>query len=173
MAVSRCDLPLSTAIDGELIRHAYFTDSYRVPLRRTDASVVDIFFAIFGHHPAWMKALLLARHRLGALVGLRAARASQIISPAKAENYRVGQDIGRWPIHFLGDNELVAGTDGRHLDFRVSVLKDGSSEAPFATLSTVCRTHNGFGRAYLRLIVPFHRWGVQYLLSRASQNGWL
>jgi Protein of unknown function (DUF2867) len=171
MDVTRCDLPINTAIDIELIRHAFFTDSYRVPLRRADASVVDIFFAVFGHHPVWLKSVLLIRHRVGALIGLRAARTSQIWGPAKAENYRVGQDIGRWPIHFLGDSELVAGTNDKHLDFRVSVLRHGSSEAAFATISTVCRTHNGFGDGYLRLIAPCHSWGVQYLLSRASQAG--
>ena len=171
MVVTRCDLPTSTAIESEMVQRAFFTDSYRVPLRRADASVVDIFIAIFGHHPVWLKSVLLVRHRVGALFGLRAARASQILGPAKAESYRVGQDIGRWPIHFLGESELVAGTNDKHLDFRVSVLRHGSGEAAFATISTVCRTHNGFGNAYLRLIAPFHSWGVQYLLSRASQAG--
>jgi len=99
IAVTRCDLPTSTAIDGELIQHAFFTDSYRVPLRDADASVFDIFFAVFGHHPVWLKTVLLVRHRVGALFGLRASRTSQILGPAKAESYRVGQDIGRWPIH--------------------------------------------------------------------------
>jgi hypothetical protein len=82
MVVTRCDLPTDTAIDPELIRYAFFTDSYRVRLRRANASVVDIFFAVFGHHPAWLKAVLLARHRVGALIGLRAARTSQILNPS-------------------------------------------------------------------------------------------
>ena len=171
MAVTRCDLPTDTAIDRELIQHAYFTDSYRVPLQRADAPVVDIFFAVFGHHPAWLKAVLLERHRLGALFGLRAARVSQILSPAKASSYRVGQHIGPWPIHFLGESELVAGANDKHLDFRVSVLMHSSNQAAFATISTVCRTHNWFGKLYLRVIAPFHSWGVQFLLSKASRAG--
>jgi hypothetical protein len=171
MGVTRCDLPAHTAVERELIDHAFFTDSYRVPLARTDMSVVDIFFAVFGHHPAWLKAILLARHRAGALIGLRAAPASQILAPTQAASYRPGQHIGPWPIHFLGEGELVAGTNDKHLDFRVSVLRHGSGHGEFAIISTVCRTHNRFGEAYLRLIAPLHRWGVRYLLSRAIQAG--
>jgi hypothetical protein len=123
MAVTPCSLPTDTAIDRELIQNAFFADSYRVPLHRSDATVVDIFFAAFGHHPAWLKAALLARHRIGALFGLRAARASQILSPAKAASYQVGQPIGPWPLHFLSDSELIAGVNDKHLDFRVSVQR--------------------------------------------------
>ena len=34
-------------------------------------------------------------------------------------------------------------------------------------VSTICSVHNLFGKVYLFLIVPFHRAGVQSLLSRA------
>jgi hypothetical protein len=31
--------------------------------------------------------------------------------------------------------------------------------------------HNWFGRAYLFFIVPFHRWGVKYIIKRALRAG--
>ena len=83
----------------------------------------------------------------------------------------MGESIGPWPIYFLGEVELVAGRDNKHLDFRLSVLKQGTGQAAYAVVSTVCRTHNAFGRTYLYLVVPFHKWGVQRLLSRAAQAG--
>lgn len=171
MTVAPCTLPVDTAIDQELVEGAFFTDSYRVPLTHGDPSVVDIFFAVFGHHPAWLKALLLLRHRVGAWFGLKAASTAEVLTPTRAESYRVGQNIGPWPIYFLGEGELVAGRDNRHLDFRLSVLKHSAGQANFAIVSTVCRTHNWFGRVYLRLVAPFHKWGVQRLLSRAAQAG--
>jgi hypothetical protein len=171
MGVIRCDLPAYTAVEPKLIQQAFFSDSYRVPLARRDASVVDIFFAVFGHHPAWLKAILLARHRAGALFGLRAARTAQILAPARAAGYRPGQHIGPWPIHFLGERELVAGANDKHLDFRVSVLKQIGEQGDSAIISTVCRAHNGFGKLYLRLIAPFHSWGVRLILSRAIRAG--
>ncbi|MBI5258570.1 MAG: DUF2867 domain-containing protein [Burkholderiales bacterium] len=164
-------LPANTALDRALIEGATFTDSHCVALSRGDASMVDIFFAIFGHHPAWLKALLLVRHRCGAWFGLEAASAAQVLNPTQEATYRVGQAIGPWPLYFLGESELVAGRDNKHLDFRLSVLKHGTGPAAYATVTTVCRVHNRFGRAYLRVIAPFHTWGVRRLLSRASRAG--
>ena len=46
MTVLKCDIPTASVLDRALIDAAYFQDSYRAPLRRTDASVVDIFYAI-------------------------------------------------------------------------------------------------------------------------------
>jgi Protein of unknown function (DUF2867) len=170
MTVVPCELPANTMLDRELVDSAFFTDSYRVPLRH-DASVVDIFFAVFGHHPVWLKAILLIRHRVGAWFGLKAASAAQIVSPTRVASYRVGENIGPWPIYFLGEGELVAGRDNKHLDFRLSVLKQRTDQAVYAVVSTVCRTHNWFGRMYLLLIAPFHKWGLQRLLFRAARTG--
>jgi Protein of unknown function (DUF2867) len=171
MTVAPCSLPANTVLDQELVASAFFADSYSVPLRHSNASVVDIFFAIFGHHPTWLKAILLVRHRVGSWFGLGAANTAEVMSPTRAKSYRVGENIGPWPIYYLGESELVAGRDNKHLDFRLSVLKCGAGQSACAIVSTVCRTHNWFGRVYLRLIAPFHKWGVQRLLSRAAQTG--
>jgi hypothetical protein len=171
MIVAPCVLPANTAIDRELVEGACFTDSYRVPLIHSDASVVDIFFAVFGHHPVWLKAILLVRHRVGAWFGLKAASTAEVMSPSRAMSYREGQNIGPWPIYFLDESELVAGRDNKHLDFRLSVLRQGNGPTASAVISTVCRAHNLFGRVYLVVIAPFHKWGVQHLLSKAAQVG--
>ena len=170
-SVVPCALPAGSVLDRELVQAAFFIDAYRVPLTSGDPSVVDIFFAIFGHHPAWMKAILLARHRVGGWFGLNAASTADIMSPARVPDYRVGENIGPWPLYFLGERELVAGRDDKHLDFRLSVLKQTADQGDCVVVSTVCRAHNRFGRMYLRLIAPFHIWGVQYLLLRAARAG--
>ncbi|MES2938801.1 MAG: DUF2867 domain-containing protein [Pseudomonadota bacterium] len=164
-------MPAETALDQEFVEEAFFIDSYQISLTHGSATVVDIFFAVFGHHPAWLKAVLLVRHRVGAWFGLQAASTSEVMSPRRAASYRVGQHIGPWSIYFLGDRELVAGRDNKHLDFRLSVFKRGSGPSASAVVSTVCRTHNRFGRMYLRTIAPFHQWGVQRLLRRAGEAG--
>lgn len=171
MTVALCVLPANSALDRALVDDAFFTDSYLVPLTHHAASMVDIFFAVFGHHPIWLKIILLLRHRIGAWFGLKAASTAALLNPSRAESYCLGQNIGPWPIYFIGDDELIAGRDNRHLDFRLSVLKHGTGQSAFVVVSTVCRTHNWFGRAYLRLIAPFHKWGVQRLLLRAVQAG--
>ena len=171
MTIVTCELPPHTAIEREMRDHASYTDAYRVPLRSAEASVIDLFFAVFGHHPPWLKAILLGRHRIGAWFGLDGAAAADILRPTRQGAYRAGDTIGPWPIHSCTDDELVAGRDNKHLDFRLSILKDTSGAQPCAVVSTVCRTHNRFGRIYLMAVVPFHRWGVKRLLRRAQQAG--
>jgi hypothetical protein len=167
MHVIECDVPSSSMLDRDLIANSYFHDSYRTPLTRPELGVVDIFFALFGHHPLWMKLALMARNAAARLVGLEAPTVAEIMTPEVKATYRVGEKIGPWPIFFLGDNEIVAGRDNKHLDFRVSVLKAVDGDAASVVVSTVCTVHNFFGKIYLFFIVPVHRKGVQHLMSNA------
>jgi Protein of unknown function (DUF2867) len=59
----------------------------------------------------------------------------------------------------------------RTLDFRLSMLKEVNGEAMSAVISTACTTHNAFGRIYMFFIIPFHKWGVRRLISRAVAAG--
>ena len=89
----------------------------------------------FARSPLWIKALMAMRDGLGSLVGLK---------PAPA---------GGFPVIRESAGEVLLGFDDRHLDFRVLVrIADGQ-----AVLTTIVHWHNGWGRAYLRLIMPFHR----------------
>ena len=171
MPVVECEVPLSSVLDRPVIEGAYFRDSYRAPLLRTQASIIEVFFAIFGHHPKWMKLVLIARNRVASLCGLDAPAPSEITNLEIKSTYRVGEKIGVWPIFALTESELVAGRNNKHLDFRLSVLKQVGSANGTVVVSTVCTVHNWFGKIYLFFIVPFHRRGVKQLLSRAIVAG--
>lgn len=171
MSIVECEVPATSALERSVIEAAYFRDSYRAPLLRTQASVVDIFLGIFGHHPFWMKLVLVCRNRIASLCGLEAATASEIMNPEVKGSYRVGDKIGPWPIFAVSETELIAGRDNSHLDFRLSVLKEVSGGVPSAVISTICTVHNRLGKIYLFFIVPFHKWGVQRLISRAMHAG--
>jgi Protein of unknown function (DUF2867) len=171
MLIEECDVPHLSVLDRRLVEAAFFKDSYRTPLTRAQASVIEVFFAVFGHHPLWMKSILIARNRVASLCGLDAAISSEIMKPEMKGSYKVGDKIGPWPIFSLTQSELVAGRDNKHLDFRLSVLKEPNGGAMSAVISTVCTTHNAFGRIYLFFIIPFHKWGVQRLMSRAVAAG--
>ena len=167
MHVIECEVPPSSALSRDLVQTAYFHDCYRVPLARPGLSIVDIFFALFGHTPFWMKALLIARNAIARRFGLEAPTAVEILHPTVRASYHVDDKIGPWPIYFIGEDEIVAGRNNKHLDFRLSVLrvKDGASES--VVVSTICSVHNLAGKVYLFFIVPFHRTGVQALLANA------
>ena len=169
--VAECEFPSQSLIDRRWVDRAYFRDSYRFPIRGGDATPIAIFHAVLAHHPWWIKAILIMRHRIAALCGLAVPTLSAVLRPAINDSYRVGETIGVWPIFALTEEELVAGRDNKHLDFRLSVLKEAGASAPCAVISTVCVVHNWFGRVYLFFVVPFHKWGVRWLISNALAAG--
>jgi Protein of unknown function (DUF2867) len=171
MGIVACEVPTLSVLDRRLIEGAFFHDAYRAPLSRPRGSVVEVFFAIFGHHPKWIKAVLVLRNWLASGFGLEVPTTSEIMRPRMKDRYNVGEKIGAWPIFHLSETELIAGRDNKHLDFRVSVLRETSGVTSTAVVSTVCTTHNAFGKAYLVLVIPFHKWGVQRLMSRALAQG--
>lgn len=165
------EIPAKSLLDAKSVETAYFSDSYRIPLRSSDTAMTTLFFGIFGHHPLWMKGLLIVRNRIAALCGLDVPTDAAILRPVPKAHYRVGEPIGPWPIFNLTENELIVGRDNKHLDFRLSIMRETTGQGTVATVSTICNVHNLFGRLYLRLIIPFHKFGLRRLLANALQSG--
>jgi Protein of unknown function (DUF2867) len=162
--------PRESSLNRDIVESAWFADSYRTQLTRPTMSVVDLFEAVLGHHPQWAKSLLILRNRLAGLAGLAVAPDAAIRSFARKSHYAVGDTIGPRPIFHLSETELIAGRDNHHLDFRVSILKL-AMPAPAVAISTICNVHNRAGKLYLFFIVPFHRWGMRYLMRQAVAAG--
>ena len=167
MSVVECDVPRHSALGKDLIERADFRDAYCAPLNRSDIGVVEIFFAIFARRPGWMNLMLIARNKAAALAGLEVPTTSEILNMEKRDRYFVGEKIGPWPIFFLGSDELVAGRDNKHMDFRLSIMKVHDGIRPSVVVSTLCMVHNKFGQYYLSSIIPFHRFGLLRLMASA------
>jgi hypothetical protein len=167
MNVVECDVPSGSMLSRELIERAYFRDSYRAPLSHRDLGIVGIFFGIFAHYPPWMKLLLIVRNKVASLAGLDAPTASEILHVEIRDRYAVGEKIGVWPIFWLSENEVVAGRNNKHVDFRLSVLKVIDGDRASVVVSTICTVHNLSGKFYLFFVVPFHRYGVRKLMANA------
>jgi hypothetical protein len=114
-----------------------------------------------------MKLLLIVRNTIAGLFGLEVPTVGEIMKPEVRCAYSVSEKIGPWPIFHIDDNEIVAGRNNKHVDFRLSVLKAMDGDAMSVVVSTICTVHNVFGKIYLFLIVPFHRHGVRSLISNA------
>ena len=160
-----------STLDRRRVETAWFQDSYCAPVSRPQASVVEDYLAIFAHHPAWMKAVLIARNQFASLCGLDAPTAGEVMNPQARDHYAVGDKIGVWPIFSMTQTELIVGRDNKHLDFRLSVLRTVGGERAAVVVSTVCTVHNLFGKIYLFFVVPFHKWGVQRLIANALKSG--
>ncbi len=171
MLIATCDFPGESVLDRQMVDGAYFRDSYSAPLSKRHENMADIFLDLFGHHPAWVKTILLARNRLAAACGLDVPEASDIKNPTLKSSYHVGDVIGPWPIFSLTDDELVAGRNNKHLDFRLSLLREERDGQAHVIVSTLCDVHNLAGKIYLFFIIPFHKWGVKFIMARAVRAG--
>ncbi len=171
MNVTECVIPSASMLDPAVISAAYFKDSYSAPLSNTNTSITMLFFALFGYHPLWVKRILILRNQIASLCGLDVPTPGEIMNVEIKSSYDVGDTIGPWPIFALSENELIAGRNNGHLDFRLSILRIKGEGAPRVVVSTICSVHNLFGKLYLFFIVPFHKWGVKRLIADAVSSG--
>lgn len=165
--ISACQVPSDSALEPWRIADAFLLDSFSAPLRRRELGMAELFAAIFGHHTGPMKAALLARNAVVRLCGVETPDAADILRPEFKARYEAGEKIGPWPVYMFGERELIAGRDEKHLDFRVSLHKGREA----VTITTVCTVNNAFGRPYLRVVKPFHQYGVRALLRNAVTAG--
>jgi hypothetical protein len=134
-----------------------------------DQSMIGLYAAALSHLPRVFKHLLVLRSVLVRPFGIAGVSYRDLTKPLDtSRSYAVGDKIGRWTLYGQYPDELITGADDNHLDFRVSVLREGRSRV---VLSTAVMTHNAFGRAYLTTILPFHRYGVAQLLTNAAAAG--
>lgn len=128
-----------------------FLDCYAVRStlspRRAAEIIVDF--------PGWARFLLLIRRLVTTPFGL-----SNDGPPAPDK-------LGPFPVEFETSEEVIAGFNDRHLDFRVSVLSTGEQ----VSLATWVHPHNIGGKLYLRAILPFHIAIARNALSRVARAG--
>jgi Protein of unknown function (DUF2867) len=93
--------------------------------------------------PGWAQHLLGLRNLLVRPFGLKTGTVEGPIFPT---------------CHETAD-EIILGTDDRHLNFRIGVIRQDGR----LYMSTWVHPHNLWGRAYLRLVLPFH-----ILISRGA-----
>ncbi|MCB1383401.1 MAG: DUF2867 domain-containing protein [Notoacmeibacter sp.] len=99
--------------------------------------------------PVWAQVLMRLRNALVAPFGLKAAPDGTL--PPEAS-------IGTFPVISRAPDKVVLGLDDKHLDFRIVITVDPASRAPQrVSATTMVRINNGFGRAYLAAVMPFHK----------------
>ena len=102
-----------------------------------------------GRIPGWARLLMRLRNLLVAPFGLKAAPDETLAPDAS---------IGMFPLIEKTAQRVVLGLDDRHLDFRIVITVDPAEGAPQQVgATTMVRINNGFGRAYLAAVMPFHK----------------
>jgi hypothetical protein len=139
----------------QILAGSQFIDAFSIvtPGPRMDARVAAE--RALGRSPAWATALLALRDGLVAPLGLKSAHAASNL-----------ERIGIFPIVSETPERMILGFDDRHLDFRVFIDVTPADGGQRVTATTVVRTHNRLGRAYLAVVLPFHRLIVRAMLDQ-------
>ena len=131
-------LPRASSL-WSLHRPGDFLDCYSVPSTLTPREAATRGLAL----PGWADMLLRLRNALVRPFGLKTGEPDRPIFPTCHET----------------EDELLLGTDDRHLDFRIGLIRQDDR----IYMSTWVHPHNAWGRAYLRVVMPFH-----ILISRGA-----
>jgi len=137
-----------------------FSDTYKVKLINSDISIESIYINVFTHSPKWVDNLLLLRNKIVGVFGLDTNKERAEVNK---ENLIIGSKTGIFKIYAINENEVIAGQDDKHLNFRISVLKQNNE----VFLSTLVQYNNWFGKVYFFIIKPFHKHIVKALLKNA------
>lgn len=150
--------------DGTLITKGLdkvdYVDVY-VVATKAGQSIEDIAQRIFAL-PAWIKVALRLRHYLIAKpFGLQTGRFD--VAGDDDEKTRTV------PVIDKNENEIVMGSDDKHLYFRLSVLKQEAGERADVYLSTVVKFNNAWGKVYFAFIRLGHKLVVRSVLKRVGK----
>lgn len=143
-----------------LLAGAQFIDAYSIAI---DDAALDARCAakkMLARGPRWIEALLALRNYLVTPFGLKTSAPNEIGAT---------DIIGIFPIVSQSPDRLVAGFNDSHLDFRVVVDVAACGHGQRVTATTLVRTHNLLGRAYLAIILPFHRLVVRAMLRQVAE----
>ncbi|WP_434287964.1 DUF2867 domain-containing protein [Celeribacter sp. SCSIO 80788] len=125
-----------------------FIDGYAVESKLSPREAANIGLTM----PGWADALLNLRNRIVKPLGL------------KTESSDSG-DGAIFPVEYEGTDELIIGTDDRHLNFRICIRQ----EAGRIHMATWVHRNNALGRAYLMIVKPFHVLIVRDAMRRIAR----
>jgi len=147
--VQACTLPEQSTLAKRIDEHD-FIDCFRVNAQATPRRAAEIITSF----PAWADFLFLIRRVVTSPFGL------------SQDGPDAPDKLGAFPVESDNEQELIAGFDDKHQEFRVSVMSLENQ----IYLATWVHTHNIGGRIYLRAILPFHTLLVREALVRVQQN---
>jgi len=155
--ITTTNVPAASVLVDEVGR-SYFHDCYMAALPGAERSALAIFLDVVAATPRWVEAAMGLRNRIVERLGLKNLGhlgATQGGKPLSA--YRVGDRVGIFTLLYLSEAEVVLGDADKHLDVKVSVLKQGQGAAATVAVSTVVHVHNALGRVYMFFVAPAHR----------------
>ena len=132
---------------------ADWADCYRVRGQHNFQTAHQAASAILAAFPKWTYPALVLRQLVVMPFGLKGSEDASA---------KIGK-VGVFPIVSDQPERLVAGFNDKHLNFRIVIDVDPEQAV---SLTTLIRRHNLLGRAYLQLVLPFHRTIIRSALAK-------
>ena len=168
LCVEQIGIPGESLI-ADVFSHADYADAYRVQLPAGAPRDIDaLTYSALGAAPRWIHALMALRDRIVRVVGLKTTPPNQ--GNLARTPLQPGAALGIFRVIARSADEILLGENDRHLDFRVSVLRQSDGAADWVIVSTVVRFNNWLGRAYFLPVRPLHRLIVPAMLRSALRR---
>jgi hypothetical protein len=168
-SIERISIP-----NGSLAEHAFkridYADTYRVQLLPNAPRDIDLLYeTVFSLPPnSWIGHLMSLRNSLVRLIGLKTVASHDTPLPQRA--LQPGDKTRFLKVVARSANELLLGEDDKHLDLRVSVLRQENETSAWLVVTTVVQFNNWFGRLYFLPVRPVHQRLVPWMLKKAAQT---
>jgi hypothetical protein len=146
----------------KFIKEVDYSDTFKMVVKNQNISIENIYIDMFSSMPKWINKLMNIRNKLVSIVGLKV----DSLEPKKVTELKIGEKVGMFTIYAISKNEVIAGEDDKHLDFRVSVLRVDED----VMVSTFVKYNNLFGKVYMSLILPFHKVIVKAMMKNYIKN---
>ena len=168
MMIEHTNIPRNSLIAGVFPRVDY-ADAYRVRLPAGAPSDIEALTRLaLGAAPGWIHALMALRDRIVRIAGLKTTPHGQ--EDLARTPLQPGAALGIFRVFARSADEILLGEDDRHLDFRVSVLRQSDGAADWAIVSTVVRFNNWLGRVYFLPVRPLHKLIVPAMMRSALRR---
>ncbi|RUU14946.1 DUF2867 domain-containing protein [Mesorhizobium sp. M7A.T.Ca.TU.009.01.3.2] len=137
---------------------AQFADRYVLVTQGLSLTALGAAERALGRTPPWVGRLMALRNLAVKPFRLKTGLEAAVLPSGR---------IGIFPLISQFPGKVVLGLDDRHLDFRVLVeVRDLGMGRQEVAATTIVKTHNWLGRAYLAIIMPFHRIIVPAMLAQ-------
>ncbi|MER9950987.1 DUF2867 domain-containing protein [Mesorhizobium sp. M0047] len=137
---------------------AQFADRYVLVTEGLSLTALGAAERALGRTPRWVGRLTALRNLAVRPFGLKTGHEPAVLPAGR---------IGIFPLISQFPGKVVLGLDDRHLDFRLLVeVRDLGMNRQEVAATTIVKTHNWLGRAYLAIVMPFHRIIVPAMLAQ-------
>lgn len=82
--------------------------------------------------------------------------------------YCIGDRTGIFKLLELHEREVILGETEKHLDVKISLVKQDKADRTTVSVSTVVHVHNALGRLYMLLVAPAHRIIAPTMISKLA-----